>query len=282
MKSPYASKTVTIKRTTISPEMAENILANYNPRNRTVTDAAVLALALDITEGRWQLTHQGLAFDVEGNLIDGQHRLHAIVLAGKPVDIFVTCGLPTPVMDVIDCGGAGPRAPQDTVFITDGTVISKACRGWCNLTAAVLETGSIAGSIPKMTVHHLRTTYATHKDAIEAINASLGSRVARTSIAPVAAAFLICWKTRPEKTIEMAHKLRTGENLQVGDPALALRNYLLTNWLSASPSIRDGVNRRVFGALDSYIEGRPLKNLRDQDGARVKYVAEWHKASKKA
>ena len=38
-------------------------------------------------------THQGIAFDENGVLQDGQHRLCAIVSANKPVDMMVTSGL---------------------------------------------------------------------------------------------------------------------------------------------------------------------------------------------
>lgn len=47
-------------------------------------------MARDIKEGHWDSTHQGIAIASDGTLIDGQHRLLAIVEAGKSVKMNVT------------------------------------------------------------------------------------------------------------------------------------------------------------------------------------------------
>ena len=46
-----------------------------------------------IQAGDFYLTHQGVAFDEEGRLHDGQHRLAAIVAANTLVSMLVTRGL---------------------------------------------------------------------------------------------------------------------------------------------------------------------------------------------
>jgi hypothetical protein len=40
--------------------------------------------------GGWTLTHQGIAFDENGELVDGQHRLNAVIEANVPVEMNVT------------------------------------------------------------------------------------------------------------------------------------------------------------------------------------------------
>jgi hypothetical protein len=35
------------------------------------------------------VTHQGIAFDTQGVLVDGQHRLAAIIEADRPVELTV-------------------------------------------------------------------------------------------------------------------------------------------------------------------------------------------------
>jgi hypothetical protein len=43
---------------------------------------------------RWKKTHQNaMAFYTDGNIADGQHRLHAIVQSGIPMDVMVFWGL---------------------------------------------------------------------------------------------------------------------------------------------------------------------------------------------
>jgi hypothetical protein len=47
-------------------------------------------LAKEMREGRWRLTHQGIALAPDGNLMDGQHRLQAIKEGGVPVSLQVS------------------------------------------------------------------------------------------------------------------------------------------------------------------------------------------------
>lgn len=77
----------------ITPEWAAEILERHNPKNRNLSLPTIEAYCTDMKNGRWLLTHQGIAFDVSGNLVDGQHRLAAIVRYGKPIEMMVTTGL---------------------------------------------------------------------------------------------------------------------------------------------------------------------------------------------
>ena len=61
-------------------------------------------LATLIKNGEFTLTHQGIAFDEDGNLIDGQHRLHAIIKAGIAVKMEVSSGWPRSNILAIDVG----------------------------------------------------------------------------------------------------------------------------------------------------------------------------------
>ena len=54
--------------------------------------------------GEWQVTHQGIAFDTTGALVDGQHRLAAIVEADQPVEMTVFTEVPDGAFDVLDTG----------------------------------------------------------------------------------------------------------------------------------------------------------------------------------
>jgi hypothetical protein len=65
----------------ITPEIAAEWL-RYNPSNRPLRRWWVKVLAARINQGEWRVTHQGIAFNADGDLCDGQHRLAAIVMAG--------------------------------------------------------------------------------------------------------------------------------------------------------------------------------------------------------
>ena len=77
----------------ISPALAKQWL-EHNRGNRSVNRSKVKQMARDIKEGHWDSTHQGIAIAADGTLIDGQHRLLAIVEAGKSVKMNVTFNAP--------------------------------------------------------------------------------------------------------------------------------------------------------------------------------------------
>lgn len=77
-----------IEQETITPEMAKEYLA-FNTINRPLRMRVVEGLMRDMKSGKFKLTHQGIAFDSCGNLIDGQHRLTACALSGVPITTLV-------------------------------------------------------------------------------------------------------------------------------------------------------------------------------------------------
>lgn len=75
----------------ITPAMAAKWL-EANTGNRRVRKSLVDLYAKDMREGRWLKTHQGVLFSSSGRLLDGQHRLMAIVQSGATVEMLVTTG----------------------------------------------------------------------------------------------------------------------------------------------------------------------------------------------
>lgn len=75
---------------TMTPTWAKELLQHNHPRNRKRKWSKINAYARDMKQGFWRLTHQPIAVDVDGNLIDGQNRLEAVVLSECDVP-FVLC-----------------------------------------------------------------------------------------------------------------------------------------------------------------------------------------------
>lgn len=78
---------------TITPDMAQAMLEKNMENNRRVNHDIVRRYARIMKAGGWNMTHQGIAFDNKGWLIDGQHRLEAIIQANVPVTMMVTYGV---------------------------------------------------------------------------------------------------------------------------------------------------------------------------------------------
>jgi len=86
---PLPSSEPDIVPMTITPELAKEWLETRNTNNRPLRKSKARQYARDIREGRWDVTHQGIAFDINGVILDGQQRLKGIALAGVPVKSFV-------------------------------------------------------------------------------------------------------------------------------------------------------------------------------------------------
>lgn len=85
----------------LTPEYASQLLLQ-NTGNRKIRNSVVTRYAEDMRNKKWANTHQGIAIDINGNLIDGQHRLHAVIKSGSTVPMLVTTGLPPESFEVID------------------------------------------------------------------------------------------------------------------------------------------------------------------------------------
>jgi len=90
------------KTVEITPSIAAATL-EYSGLNRRLNPMRVNNFAEDMQRGRWKLTHQGIALDENGFLIDGQHRLQAIVKSGVTIKMNVTKGVSSDSMLAIDC-----------------------------------------------------------------------------------------------------------------------------------------------------------------------------------
>lgn len=91
----------------VTPAIAAKILAyaaQLEGQNRRIKPGVVKRYVHAMNNGAWQFTHQGIAFDTEKRLTDGQHRLTAIVQTNKPARFIVTEGWPSEVLSSIDMG----------------------------------------------------------------------------------------------------------------------------------------------------------------------------------
>lgn len=98
----------------ITPELAKQYLMK-NSRNRPIKPSTVREYARDMLNGKFLTTHQGIAFDENGVLSDGQHRLLALVASGKTLNFLVSRGLPPETTAVIDRGTT--RSVRDVFLI---------------------------------------------------------------------------------------------------------------------------------------------------------------------
>jgi hypothetical protein len=93
----------------VTPALAKEFLRN-NKINRPVKAWAINKYAKDLSSGQWASNHQGIAFDKDGSLADGQHRLMAIVKTQIPIDMVVAWGVDRQGIDRL-----APRSQMDEI-----------------------------------------------------------------------------------------------------------------------------------------------------------------------
>jgi hypothetical protein len=88
----------------ITPEKANEYLIKNAHNQRKIKAKHVDFLANEMKNGHWVFNGDPIRFDANNNLIDGQHRLHAIVKSGITQELFVITGLEQNAMFSIDSG----------------------------------------------------------------------------------------------------------------------------------------------------------------------------------
>ena len=228
---------MTTKVETITPEIATEIIEKHNPRNRNISETTVDAYATDMKNKRWTLTHQGLAFDENGDLIDGQHRLWAIIISGCSIEFNVTRGIPVKQnrggieinsMDNIDNGRL--RSTGTQLGLSHGVKNSACVAGVCRQIAGIIiePNGNPRG---RFAVGSALVVYAHYGDDIQAAFAAVDSHKRRAFIlGPIA----MYHHGEPARALEFCHQITSLEGMSA--PARVLIKFLEAHHTSANPT----------------------------------------------
>lgn len=279
--SKRKSSGIVSQEETITPKQAEAWINEMEQRiaqglmkQRPVRWRAVTKYAQDMRLGNWLVTHQGIAWNTEGDLIDGQNRLRAIMEAAIPVTMMVTRGVPKEVdgrmtMDTIDLGV--PRSIWQAMQISHG------------YGGEALEMSSLARNIGRFVLTNParkhdrdqpistaqviaileKLAYAKSAERLRAIVPNKKLRQAGI-VAPW------CWyhKVRPKKAEAFATDFIELNNLGKGHPALLLHN-LVT--LASHKRYRRAseLMEIVANALEAYETGESLVRLTPSSDAHA-------------
>lgn len=198
---------------TITPEIAERYLKHNYKGNRPVTWSRVESMASDMRDGAWEVTHQGICFDIHGDLIDGQHRLRAVILSGVTVQILVFRA----VASKISYSSPLDRGLNRRV----GTILGMQNRDIAAISMLRgLESGIISTALQHLTVHDAQSVFERHKELFEVLKTVPNSS---RLLGPQRAALIWTLPIDQEKVLLFTAKLITGEMISKGHPAYAYR-----------------------------------------------------------
>ena len=270
MTTKNRAKTTTQTATTtwelVTPEIAQKFIESMGP-NRRVVQKHVDYLAQAMKNGEWvESAGDPVRFNEQGELIDGQHRLWAIIETGMSFHFNIVRGLPIESMAVLDTGRS--RSLRNFLEIAgehNATILSATLY---NL-QQYWETGEIA----KGWGGRLGT-----RKAFLILQEHPGIRVSVSKVYQVnhvlrggqgrwATIHYILAQIDYEDTEFFFEKLYSGDGLPLNSPILLLRNRLL----DARYSSRRAMNQRDFSALafkawNLYRTGTTLQQLTFRGG----------------
>lgn len=218
----------------ITPEKAAKYLATITSpdQQRKHVESVSDGYARSMKSGHWMLTHQGIGFDDEGIMIDGQHRCWAIVKSGTPQRMMVTRCIPSAMpitMDggekslfAIDCLDRGrPRSVADQLKlrhdVKNATVVVALSRSISMICADSRLMNTVPITMMIMDIFGESITWV----------AANASKVTGFRISGVNAIMALYIHYHNAQGTDFFNKVHYGENIKRGDASFALRDYLM-------------------------------------------------------
>lgn len=117
--APLPRKPEAPKIITLTPEMAMQLL-DMNTLNRPISDQHVQRIANQIESGKWKFNGDTIKVSSDNAVLDGQHRLWAVVNSKIPVETIIVHGIERDAFATIDTLRR-PRSGADTVALSGTT-----------------------------------------------------------------------------------------------------------------------------------------------------------------
>jgi len=258
--------TESVKIETVTPAIARKWLEG-NVDNRRLRETRVVYLARILADGEWELTGDAIVFDDQGVLINGQHRLSAVVIANIPARFLILRGVPTTAQEVMDQNLSRSVADQlQRRGISYPHVIASAL-GWLAHFEYTEETGNVhyASSALRPSLRHLLSLFEQNTElAQEAQGMSKLSYHLKVRPGPTLAAKHRLIQVNSEEAEIFFKHLAEGVGLSRDDPIRRLREWCLVDKSSIRGSGRAPTYRyiaQVFKAWNFWREGESVQRL---------------------
>ena len=236
---------------TITPSYARKLL-NNNPSNRLIRARAVESMARDISNGKWQLTGESIKISSDGSLIDGQHRLSAVVKADTPIQCLVCYQVDLESMTVIDSGSK--RTIGDRFKINNVANPHQV--------AAILNLlNSLARgqkSLAALTPTEAKLMLDKHPNVRESAVLAHRCKIKGTATMLGAAHYVSSYIGHSTSADEFAETFITGVGTYPNDAARFLREHLIADYMKANRMSTNFKRRLFFHALNKYLARDPM------------------------
>lgn len=256
--------------TKVTPQMAEEILLR-NTVNRPLRSGVVEKYARDMRNGEWERNGEAVKIAEDGTLLDGQHRLWAVIESGvKHVELLVLSGLPMSAIRTIDTGT--PRTYADYRRIS-GNAEGRAVKNPRMLQATArwlrwYENEWPALSLGKIsyTNAELDETVEGHPGLVNAVDeAGRTTKLRRLGYGQsIAGVYCLARESHPDLADRWLQQLETGEG-DSDSAAITLRERLIAAKLSGQKLTGMRAAVYIIKSWNAFAEGDPLKHYKWQD-----------------
>jgi hypothetical protein len=252
-----------MKVVNITPEIARTWL-DSNVHNRPVRETTIRRYVEAMKSGHWELNGETIKFSEKGVLLDGQHRLRAIVQSGVAIQSYVIHDLPSRVFDTIDTGAN--RSIGDLLALQgeqNNLIIGPALR----MLFIQDELGSVremSGKLARIVTNRdLLETLDRHQGLVHSISFIGGLAAIKKYLSVPIASFChyLFSKIQPHHADAFFIKLARSTDLDEDSPILMLRQRL--EGMSKS-SIGDRLEAIAITikSWNAYREQRTIRSLR--------------------
>lgn len=245
--------------TRITPAMAKSLLS-ANEGNRNLRGELVAQYARDMKAGRWRQTGDGVRVSKDGRLIDGQHRLTAIIESGKPVEMFVFRNVPDEAQVAIDAGARRTAADHLGMYLGEDSATRLAAAA--RVAIEVGRYGTVARNAAVSTGEIVEWIDA-NPDIRDAVR--LAGQVSRQMDAqPATVAYCALELARIDRRacLEFFYAAATKENMHRGDPRLTLSRRFADARRNRERLTREVQIGLIYRAWNAWVRGESLNFLR--------------------
>lgn len=248
----------------IGPTRAREILTQ-NRSNRPLNRPRVRRYAEAMRRGLWRLNGETIKISRTGRLLDGQHRLEAIIESGCTIDLFVVYELDDEVFSTIDTGAR--RSAADTLAVM-GVKYAKTVAAALKIIDGYLERLISVHSFPDLTNDRVKELWAAHRAVLSSVSFGESKEMRKVVLVravPVALHYLFA-QVNADEAGGFMEDLAQGAMLAEHDPVLRLRNQLLSDRASKSRMGRGYMVALFIRAWNARREGRGIRYLRLRSG----------------
>jgi hypothetical protein len=250
----------------LTPYVAEKLL-KANTHNRKISASVVQRYVNEINNDEWMLSAQGIGFDRDGILCDGQHRLQAIFDSGKTVPMLIVYGLAPRSQEKVD--RQRKRSLFDVFYLAGYAERKKDVQ--IAMFIAIMNTGNVWGAAASVPDSEVKNCLNCHRDAINSIVGGWDKNVRGIGRIGFLSACVLFYEIDAKKALLFLNQVKTGTMLTLDDPAMRLRKYLLSEagYVKSTVKHSGGLGRIDFKksifAINAFLEGRKITALKESD-----------------